>query len=94
MFDRINMDIVALEQNVTKAEEQLGYNKTGIKGFFKPLLGKIVKNDRNRNENINDTKFTYIPTTPFKASHYFGESSMSLSHETETEPTSSSNTSK
>lgn len=73
MFDRVSTDITALEQNMAKAEEDLGYNNTGIKGFFKPLLGKIVKNDRNRPESVDETAPTHTPIDLFKSSDYFGE---------------------
>lgn len=81
MLDRVNVDITSLEQNMNKAEEELGYNSTGIKGFFKPLLGKIVKSDRNRPspESVDDTELTYKSTESFKAAEYFGESSSNLS---------------
>lgn len=83
MLDRVNVDITSLEQNMDKAEEELGYNNTGIKGFFKPLLGKIVKSDRNRPspENIVVTELTYKPIESFKTAEYFGESSSGLSAE-------------
>lgn len=74
MLDRVNNDITALEQNMNKAEQELGYNNTGFKGFFKPLIGKIVKNDRHRAENV-DTELTYKPIETFKSAEYFGESS-------------------
>lgn len=87
MLDRINADITTLEQNVTKAEEDLGYNKTGIKGFFKPLLGKIVnKNERSRPESVETTP-TYQPSELFKSADYFGELNSSLT-DTEAEGTS------
>lgn len=83
MLDRVNVDITSLEQNMDKAEEELGYNNTGIKGFFKPLLGKIVKSDRNRptSENVVDTELTYKPIESFKTTEYFGETNSSLSAE-------------
>lgn len=75
MLDRINTDIAAMEQNMDKAEEDLGFNNTGIKGFFKPLLGKIAKT-RNSQEAVDpDTSVTYKPVEAFKAADYFGESS-------------------
>lgn len=74
MLDRINTDITALEQNMDKAEDDLGFNNTGIKGFFKPLLGKISKN-RNSQDHVDDTNSTYKPIEAFKAADYFGESS-------------------
>lgn len=77
LLDRINTDITALEQNMDKAEEDLGINNTGIKGFFKPLLGKISKN-RNSQDHVDDTtNATYKPIEAFKAADYFGESSLS-----------------
>lgn len=79
MLDRINNDITALEQNVNKAEADLGYNDTGIKGFFKPLLGKIVKTERNRTENVDDNQLTYKPVESFEASDYFGEATSNFS---------------
>lgn len=83
MLDRINIDIAALEQNMDKAEEDLGFNNTGIKGFFKPLLGKISKN-RNSQESVDDTNSTFTPIETFKAADYFGESSScDLPHETD-----------
>lgn len=82
MLDRINVDVTALEQNMTKAEEELGYNNTGIKGFFKPLLGKISKN-RTSHEIPDDTELTYKPTETFKANDYFGESSSTLLNDAE-----------
>lgn len=78
MLDRINNDIFALEQNMTKAEQDLGYNHTGIKGFFKPLLGKIVKNDRNRSDCTEETTLAYKPSELFKSADYFGELNSNL----------------
>lgn len=76
MLDRINTDIGAMEQNMDKAEEDLGFNNTGIKGFFKPLLGKIAKNRTHSQELVDhDTSATYKPVDAFKATDYFGESS-------------------
>lgn len=73
MLERINSDITTLEQNMDKAEEDLGFNSSGIKGFFKPLLGKIAKN-RSSQEHVDDSSTTYEPIEPFKAADYFGES--------------------
>lgn len=74
MLDRIHTDITAMEQNMDKAEEDLGFNNTGIKGFFKPFLGKIAKN-RNSQDHVDDTSSTYKPIEAFKAADYFGASS-------------------
>lgn len=71
MLDRVNVDLTALEHNVAKAEEELGYNNTGIKGFFKPLIEKVVKNDRIRTENSEEQQPVYQPIKVFKTSDYF-----------------------
>lgn len=84
MLDRIDTDIAALERNMDKAEEDLGFNNTGIKGFFKPLLGKIAKNRNSQEQHVDDTSFTYRPIEAFKAADYFGESnSCDLFNETD-----------
>lgn len=74
MLDRINADVTALEHNMDKAEEDLGFNNTGIKGFFKPLLGKISKT-RSSQEHVDDSSTIYEPIETFKATDFFGESS-------------------
>lgn len=71
MLDRINGHLTELEQNVSKAEEELGFNNTGIKGFFKPLLERVVKNDRSRGEHSEDVVPVYQPASMFRASDYF-----------------------
>lgn len=83
MLDRINVDVTALEHNMTKAEEDLGYNNTGIKGFFKPLLGKISKNRTNHVTSSDESEPTFQPTETFKANDYFGESNSSLPNDTD-----------
>lgn len=76
VIDVINGNLTALEQNVTKAEEELGYNdNSGFKGLFKPFLDKVVKTERTRNNasiERNDPQFQ--PTHIFKASDFFDES--------------------
>lgn len=74
MLDRINNDLTSLEHNVTKAEDELGYNNTGIKGFFKSIE-KAVKNDRVRAETSDDAEPPiYQPINVFKSSDYFDRS--------------------
>lgn len=74
---------------MTKAEADLGYSKSGIKGFFKPFIGKIVKNDRNRSESVDETPLTYKPSEQFKSADYFG--GPSSSHPAETDSTTEEN---
>lgn len=76
MLDRIDADLVAIEQNVAKAEEDLGYNSSGIKGFLKPLLEKVTKYyDRSQSADSDEipTLPTYQPIEVFKANDYFEE---------------------
>lgn len=62
---------------MAKAEEELGYNESGIKGFLKPFLGKVVKSDRPRSDadanraTSDNEPPTFVPTNVFKASEYF-----------------------
>lgn len=73
MLDRIDDDLKALENNVEKAEDELGYNNTGIKGFFKPFLEKVVKGEHSNHaggENSVEIP-VYQPINVFKSSDYF-----------------------
>lgn len=82
MLDHIDTDLTALEQNVTKAEEDLGYNNSGIKGFFKPLLDKVSKT-QNRNadsRSVPQSLPPYESVETFKAQDYF-----EASHSNETD---------
>lgn len=85
VINRINSDLTAMEESVTKAEEELGYNESGIKGFFKPFLGKVGKSDRTRNDvdsnrasGDKDTP-TFVPTHVFSASDFFAGAGKSKS---------------
>lgn len=71
MLDRINSDLTLLEQNVTKAEEELGYNDTKFTGFFKPFLKKFGKAEAKTCDSIEDNVPTYQLIDIFKTSDYF-----------------------
>lgn len=83
VINRISSDLTAMEESVTRAEEELGYNESGIKGFFKPFLGKVVKSDRSRidvdsNRATGDKETpTFVPTNVFKATDYFASAGKS-----------------
>lgn len=72
-----------MEESVAKAEEELGYNESGIKGFFKPFLGKVVKSDRSRGDvdshrvSGDNESPTFVPPHVFKASEYFANAGKS-----------------
>lgn len=70
----MNNDLTALEQNVTKAEDELGYNDSGLKGFLKTsIFGKATRNDRQRHDyDDSGSQPSYQPVEIFKASDYFG----------------------
>lgn len=80
VINRINSDLTAMEESVAKAEEELGYNESGIKGFLKPFLDKVVKTDRSKSDadsnSVNESP-TFVPTNVFKASEYFPSSGQS-----------------
>lgn len=63
-----------MEQNVTKAEEELGYNDSGLKGFLKTsIFGKVARNDRQRSDYDDSSNcLSYQPVNIFNASDYFG----------------------
>lgn len=75
MLDRINFDIKALEQNVTIAEEELGYNDTKFRGFFKPFLKKVIGKEMKPNDNQDAKELAYKPIEIFQQSDYFPDSS-------------------
>lgn len=77
VIDKINEDLTLMERNVTKAEEELGYNESGIKGFLKPLIGKVMKNNKINNEsNDNNEQLAFHPTKVFKAVELFPKSNV------------------
>lgn len=71
MLDRINSDVKALERNVTTAEEELGYNDTKLRGFFKPFLKKVVGKEVKPNDNQDAKDLAYKPIEIFQLSDYF-----------------------
>lgn len=74
MLGRINADLKALEQNISVAEEELGYNDTRLSGFFKPFLKKVVGKEVKPNEEHVAKERVYKPIEIFKTSDYFPES--------------------
>lgn len=73
VINRINNDLTALEQNVAKAEEELGYNDSGLKGFLKTsIFGKVTRGD---DTSGTSDPLSYQPVEIFKASDYFGNGS-------------------
>lgn len=71
MLDRINSDMKALEQNIATAEEELGYNDTKLRGFFKPFLKKVVGKEVKPADDAEDKQPVYKPINIFKTSDYF-----------------------
>lgn len=77
VIDRINKDLIALEESVSKAEGDLGYNNTGLTGFLKPFFGKNTANDQTRNQCVEHNEPTHQLTTVFNTSDFFGTSEKS-----------------
>lgn len=73
VIDKINEDLTLMERNVAKAEDELGYNESGIKGFLKPLIGKVMKHNKMTTNDTNDNseQLVFHPTQVFKTSDYF-----------------------
>lgn len=68
----VNQDLTALEQNVTKAEDELGFNNSGFKGFLKPWFGMSSKVDKTKTEDGAPFEPVYQHSLTFKSSDYFG----------------------
>lgn len=74
VLNAINEDLTALEQNVTKAEEDLGFNNSGFKGFLKPWFGMASsKGDKAKAEDGAASEPAYRHSLTFKSSDYFGD---------------------
>lgn len=73
VIDRANNDLSLMERNVGKAEDDLGYNESGIRGFFKPLIGKVMKNKKTHSDSADCSEHSpdFRPTEVFKTSDYF-----------------------
>ena len=71
VIETVNNDLTSLEQRISKAEEDLGYNNTGLKGFLKPFFTKAAKTDRPADSDGHEAPSPFAPT--FKASDFFGE---------------------
>lgn len=67
----VNENLAKVEQQVSRAEEELGINDTGIKGLFKPFLGKMKKRADSSVDDVVDLH--YEPVEIYKTSDYFVE---------------------
>lgn len=72
VVNAVNHDLTNLEQSVNKAEEELGYNNSGIKGFLKPWFGMSTKMDKTKSEESIANIPVYQSPLTFKSSEYFG----------------------
>lgn len=68
----VNQNLTHVEEQVIIAEEELGINDTGIKGFLKPLFGKT----KSENDIVNkNPEKNFIPVEIFNVNDYFPSSS-------------------
>lgn len=79
VLNSINQDLTALEHNVAKSEDELGFNNSGLKGFLKPWFGmssassSASKNERARADEGSSEHLSYEYNLGFKSCEYFGD---------------------
>lgn len=71
VLNAVNQDLTALENTVATAEDKLGYNNSGLKGFLKPWFGMSTKTDKTKIEDGGSETPPFRSTTVFKAEDYF-----------------------
>lgn len=77
VLNAVNQDLTALENTVANAEDKLGYNNSGLKGFLKPWFGMSTKADKTKIEDGGIEEPPFRATTVFKSADYFaGEQAM------------------
>ncbi|XP_037046176.1 biogenesis of lysosome-related organelles complex 1 subunit 4 [Bradysia coprophila] len=68
----VNQNLDSIEKDVVEAEEELGINDVGIKGFLKPIFGKAKKDRRSVGDDAGSTPQTYVPPVIFDTKAFFG----------------------
>lgn len=86
VLNAINNDLSTLEQSVTKAEDELGFNNSGIKGFLKPWFGMSSKIDRMKTDDGACNESVLRTPLTFKSSDYFDDSHDEHIKDEESEP--------
>lgn len=66
----INQNLDTVEKHVVQAEEELGINDIGLKGFLKPIFGKAKKDRRSVSDDAG-TLPIYVPPVIFETKSFF-----------------------
>ncbi|KAJ6643280.1 Biogenesis of lysosome-related organelles complex 1 subunit 4 [Pseudolycoriella hygida] len=68
----VNQNLDRIEKDVVDAEEELGINDVGIKGFLKPIFGKTKKDRRSVSDDAGNSALVYVPPVIFDTKSFFG----------------------
>lgn len=68
----VNQNLDTIEKDVVGAEEELGINDIGIKGFLKPIFGKAKKDRRSVGDEAGSAPLEYVPPAIFDTKSFFG----------------------
>lgn len=68
----VNQNLDAVEKDVVDAEEALGINDIGIKGFLKPIFGKAKKDRRSVGDEAGSAPLEYVSPVIFDTKSFFG----------------------
>lgn len=72
----VNQNLDTIEKDVVEAEEELGINDVGIKGFLKPIFGKAKKDRRSvGDDGSGNAPKEYVPPVIFDTKSFFGGNS-------------------
>lgn len=70
----VNQNLDTIEKDVVEAEEELGINDIGLKGFLKPIFGKTKKDRRSVGDDAGSAPREYVPPEIFETKTFFGAS--------------------
>lgn len=71
----VNQNLETIEKDVVEAEEELGINDIGLKGFLKPIFGKAKKDRRSVGDDAGSPPLVYVPPVIFDTKSFFGSNS-------------------
>lgn len=68
----VSQNLDTIEKDVVQAEEELGINDIGLKGFLKPIFGKAKKDRRSVGDDAGSASLEYVPPVIFETKTFFG----------------------
>lgn len=75
-IELVNQNLDTVERDVVQAEEELGINDVGIKGFLKPIFGKAKKDRRSVGDDAGSASLEYVPPVIFDTKSFFGSNNV------------------